>query len=161
MPDLGAFMALVITILHISQLQNFNFNINSCITRILMWLMKLLLFTEAKRIKVISSSFLIDSSLWQSTFQTEQKSRNSQVSSLRPIFLSLQNFGPGYFIIFLVIYQIIWLVTISNVCQLCVHVCKFYMYRQITDVAYIIKGLLLADLLMPQRGTITKNHKCL
>ena len=96
--------------------------------------------------KVISSSLLFDSSLWQSSLQTEQRSLDLQVSSLRPIFLSLQNFGSGYLVIFLVIYQIIWPVTISNVSQLCVRVCKFHMYRQIHDLAYIIKGLLLADL---------------
>lgn len=111
-----------------------------------MWLMKLLQFAEAKRMKVISSSLLFDSSLWQSSFQTEQKSLNSQVNSLRPIFLSLQNFGSGYLVIFLVIYQIIWPVTISNVSQLCVSVWQFPIYRQMHDLAYIIKCLLLADL---------------
>lgn len=105
--------------------------------------MMLLQFTEAKRIKV---SLLFDASLWQSSFWAEQKSFNSQVRSLRRIFLSLQNFGSGYSVIFLVIYQIIWLVTISDVSQLCVHVCKLHMYRQIHDLAYILKGLLLADL---------------
>lgn len=38
-----------------------------------MWLRKLLQITEAKRIKAIASSLLIDSSLWQSNFLTDQK----------------------------------------------------------------------------------------
>lgn len=68
-----------------------------------MWLRKLLQITEAKRIKAIASSLLIDSSLWQSNFLTDQKALTWQVSTLRLIFLSVQSFSSGFLVIFLVI----------------------------------------------------------
>lgn len=68
-----------------------------------MWLQKLLQITDTKRILAVASSLLIDSSPWQSSFWTEQKALHSQVSSLRLIFLSVQNFGSGYLVILLVI----------------------------------------------------------
>ena len=111
--------------------------LTAIIFRILTWRMKVMQFTEAKRIKVISLCLLFDLGLWQSCFRTEQKSLNSQGNILRPVFSSLQNFGCGCLVISLAIYQIIWPVSIPNISQLCLRVCKFHVYRQIRVVNYV------------------------